>query len=213
MQISPIQQNNTSFGMAVQASPKTLEFVKNNLTAKQAKKFAKIVEAQKNNPVNINLGITSYKSIYWATSGLSSIQHTLCANVGEENFYAKDYTPLFKHPMIKMMEMSSKEADEQNAIAKAIDSLGVKEQEKTRDIINYEYSITQNRINMIKYVSEQGSGYMKDLKAQDAFNGRTVDEFMSMGFINTGFTSQEKTWSKTQLLDDYAKDLGVIKER
>ena len=54
---------------------------------------------------------------------------------------------------------------------------------------------------------------MKDLKAQDAFNGRIVDEFMSMGFINTGFTPQEKTWSKTQLLDDYAKDLGVIKER
>ena len=88
----------------------------------------------------------------------------------------------------------------------------VEEQEKTKDIIDYEYSITQNRINMIKYVSEQGSGYIKDLKAQDAFNGRTVDEFMSMGFINTGFTSQEKTWSKTQLLDDYAKDLGVIKE-
>jgi hypothetical protein len=114
--------------------------------------------------------------------------------------------------MIKMMEKASKEANEQNAVAKAINCLEVKEQERTKAIIDYEYSITQNRINMIKYASERGSGYMKDLKAQDAFNGRTVDEFMSMGFINTGFTPQEKTWSKTQLLDDYAKDLGIIKE-
>lgn len=73
-------------------------------------------------------------------------------------------------------------------------------------------AITQNRVNMIKYATEQGSGFMKDLKAQDVFNGKTVDEFISMGFINTGFTPQEKTWSKTQLLDDYAKDLGIIGE-
>ena len=45
MKVNPISSNNQTFGMAVQASPKTLEFVKNNLTAKQAKKFAKIVEA------------------------------------------------------------------------------------------------------------------------------------------------------------------------
>ena len=210
MKVNPISSNNQTFGMAVQASPKTLEFVKNNLTAKQAKKFAKIVEAQKNNPVNIKLGITSYE--YWTKSYLPSIEHTLCANVGEENFYAKDYTPLFKHPMIKIMEKASKEADEQNAVTKAIDSLEVKEPGQTKDIIDYEYSITQNRINMIKYATKQGSGFIKDLKAQDDFNGRTVEEFMSMGFINTGFTPQEKTWSKTQLLDDYAKDLGIIEE-
>lgn len=212
MKVNPISSNNQTFGMAVQASPKTLEFIKNNLTAKQAKKFAKIIEAQKSNPINIRLGIASYKSIYWATSGLSSIQQTLCANVGEENFYAKDYTPLFKHPIIKMMEKASKEADEQNAVTKAIDNLEVKQPGQTKDIIDYEYSITQNRINMIKYATKQGSGFMKDLKAQDDFNGRTVEEFMSMGFINTGFTPQEKTWSKTQLLDDYAKDLGIIEE-
>ena len=155
MKVNPISSNNQTFGMAVQASPKTLEFIKNNLTAKNAKKFAKIVEAQKSNPINIRLGIASYKDIYWEASGLSSIRQTLCANVGEENFYAKDYKPLFKHPIIKMMEKASKEADEQNAVTKAIDSLEVKEPGQTKDIIDYEYSITQNRINMIKYATKQ----------------------------------------------------------
>ena len=84
---------------------------------------------------------------------------------------------------------------------------------KTHEFVkNNLTAITQNRVNMIKYATKQGSGFMKDLKAQDAFNGKTVDEFLSMGFINTGFTPQEKTWSKTQLLDDYAKDLGIIEE-
>ena len=73
-------------------------------------------------------------------------------------------------------------------------------------------NLVQNRKDLIKYAAEKGAGFMKDLKAQDTFNGKIIDEFMSMGFINVGFTPKEKTWSATELLKNYAKEMGLIKE-
>lgn len=73
-------------------------------------------------------------------------------------------------------------------------------------------NLVQSRKNLIKYAAEKGAGFMKDLKAQDTFDGKIVDEFMSMGFINIGFTPKEKTWSATQLLKDFAKEMDLIKK-
>ena len=73
-------------------------------------------------------------------------------------------------------------------------------------------NLVQNRKDLITYAAEKGAGFMKDLKAQDTFNGKIIDEFMSMGFINVGFTPKEKTWSATELLKNYAKEMGLIKE-
>ena len=73
-------------------------------------------------------------------------------------------------------------------------------------------NLVQNRKDLIKYAAEKSAGFMKDLKAQDTFNGKIIDEFMSIGFINVGFTPKEKTWSATELLKNYAKEMGLIKE-
>ena len=69
-------------------------------------------------------------------------------------------------------------------------------------------NLMQTRKKLIKYVAENGAGYMKDLKAQDTFNGKIINEFMSMGFINVGFSSKEKTWSATELLKNFAKEMN-----
>ena len=53
--INDYQKNNKTFGMAVKAEPKALEYIKNNLSIKDSKKFAKFVNAQKHNPIDINL--------------------------------------------------------------------------------------------------------------------------------------------------------------
>ena len=73
-------------------------------------------------------------------------------------------------------------------------------------------NLIQNRKDLIKYAAEKGAGFIKDLKAQDTYNGKIVDEFMSMGFINIGSTPKEKTCSATELLKNYAKEMGLIKE-
>ena len=71
-------------------------------------------------------------------------------------------------------------------------------------------NLAQARKSLIKYAAEKGAGFMRDLKAQDTFNGKIVDEFMSMGFINIGFTPKEKTWSATELLKNFAKEMDLI---
>ena len=73
-------------------------------------------------------------------------------------------------------------------------------------------NLVQNRKSLMKYACEKGAGFMKELKAQDFFNGKIVDELMSMGFINVGYTKEEKTWSATQLLKDFAREIDLIKK-
>ena len=53
------QQNNRSFGMAVKVSPNMAEYLKKKLTVREAKKFAEIVERQKNNPIDISVYLSN----------------------------------------------------------------------------------------------------------------------------------------------------------
>ena len=54
MQINSITNiNNQTFGMAVTTDKKTLDFISKNLSKKDVKKFAKLAESQKHNPIDI----------------------------------------------------------------------------------------------------------------------------------------------------------------
>lgn len=67
------------------------------------------------------------------------------------------------------------------------------------------------RFNLMKQIYQKGYGAMKDLRAMDKeTNGQLVDEFLSVGFIKTGFTRKYKTWGITKLLKSYVEELGLV---
>lgn len=65
----------------------------------------------------------------------------------------------------------------------------------------------QNIQNVLGYAVKNRRGYYKNLKKIDNRLGETLDEFKTIGFINTGHTLRSETYSITSLGDEYYKDL------
>ena len=119
MKINPINNiNNQTFGMAVTTDRKTLDFIYKNLSKKDAKKFAKLAESQKHNPIDIKLSlINRTHDVIFADKLIDQIknENVLCANVSEEIFYS-DELRTFKNPIVKLMQKATKYADKLNSI-------------------------------------------------------------------------------------------------
>ena len=67
--ISTNNYNKTSFGMSVKVGKDAMGIITEELTPKAAKKFAKISETQKNNPVDILVGTTPTGTLKVGTAG------------------------------------------------------------------------------------------------------------------------------------------------
>lgn len=67
--------------------------------------------------------------------------------------------------------------------------------------------LEQNKIDTLGYAVKNEHGYLKDLKEFDLTKGALVDEFVTAGFVKTGFTRTQKTWGITKLGRGYFEDL------
>ena len=65
----------------------------------------------------------------------------------------------------------------------------------------------QNVKNVLGYAVKNRKGYYKHIKRVDNKLGETLDQFESVGFINTGYTQRSETYSITSLGDQYYKDM------
>lgn len=59
----------------------------------------------------------------------------------------------------------------------------------------------QERVDALSYVVSTKYGYVKDLL--DKITQAIVDEFVSMGFIIMGYTSDDKTWRASSFANTY----------
>jgi len=74
--------------------------------------------------------------------------------------------------------------------------------------INIRNSLTrQNLKKVLGYAVKERNGYYNQLHRIDDFRGATLDQFKSVGFINTGHTLKQETFSITDLGDQYYKDV------
>ena len=64
----------------------------------------------------------------------------------------------------------------------------------------------QNMRNVLELAVKKERGYLKDLKSIDKTGGEQVEKFASAGFIKTGYTPTEKTYSITDLGREYFSD-------
>lgn len=55
MQVNNIQNKNTNFGMAIKISPKAGKILERDLTPKATQQLKALIEAEKSNPVDINI--------------------------------------------------------------------------------------------------------------------------------------------------------------
>lgn len=74
--------------------------------------------------------------------------------------------------------------------------------------INIGNSVKRNNIkNTLGYAVKNRRGYYDDIRWVDERRGETIDQFKSVGFINTGHTLKKETYSITELGDEYYKDV------
>ena len=74
--------------------------------------------------------------------------------------------------------------------------------------INIRNSIARQNIkNVLGYAVKQRRGYYNQLKRVDERRGDTIEQFKTVGFINTGHTLKNETFSITELGDEYYKDM------
>lgn len=65
----------------------------------------------------------------------------------------------------------------------------------------------QNIKNVLGYAVKQRKGYYNQLKKVDERRGDTIEQFKTVGFINTGNTLKTQTFSITELGDEYYRDM------
>ena len=65
----------------------------------------------------------------------------------------------------------------------------------------------QNVKNLLGYAVKKRSGCYDDICHVDFKKGETVEHFKTAGFIRTGHTLKNETFSITELGDEYYKDL------
>lgn len=74
--------------------------------------------------------------------------------------------------------------------------------------INIRNSVSrQNVKKLLGYAVKQRKGYYNQLYRVDDKMGETIEQFKSVGFINTGHTLRSETYSITDLGDKYYMDL------
>ena len=71
--------------------------------------------------------------------------------------------------------------------------------------LNHEETLNNMKV-ILEVASKRGRGYIKDLKNIDKTGGEQVDKFVSIGFLKTGYTPQEKTYALTDLGREYFSD-------
>lgn len=64
----------------------------------------------------------------------------------------------------------------------------------------------QNIKNLLGYAVRKRRGYYEDIKLFDEHRGDTLEMFKYVGFINTGHTLKNETYSITNLGNDYYKE-------
>ncbi len=121
------QQNNRSFGMAVKVSPEMSEHLKKKLTVREAKKFAEIVERQKNNPIDISVYLSNRTERFFSPNQYGKLcekvrENVFSADVANRTIYENECFTLFKNPIIKLMEKAEKLANKQNKINSCLDN-------------------------------------------------------------------------------------------
>ena len=84
--------------------------------------------------------------------------------------------------------------------------------------INIRNGVSRTNIkNLLGYAVRKRKGYYNELSRIDYRNGETLEQFKSVGFINTGHTLKNETYSVTDLGDRYYKDVfgtyDYIKQR
>ena len=113
--ISTNNYNKTSFGMSVKVGKDAMGIIQEELTPKAAKKFAKIVETQKNNPVDILVGTTPTGNLKVGTAG--------------KTFYTNDsimsYFRSESSNIINTMKKAAKHADEHAAKKEALKGIDI----------------------------------------------------------------------------------------
>ena len=81
MFVLPISSNEPSFGMAVNISSRTRQFLEKNLSSQKLQKFEQIIKKESNNPININLDV---KDFYLLRENISLIPWTKYQNLTAE---------------------------------------------------------------------------------------------------------------------------------
>ncbi len=72
-------------------------------------------------------------------------------------------------------------------------------------------NIEQNSYDVLGYAVKNKYGRMSDLREFDLLKGQQVDEYISTGFIKTGYTRTCKTWGITELGKKYFEEIGWAK--
>jgi hypothetical protein len=76
------------------------------------------------------------------------------------------------------------------------------------DKINIKNSFSRQNIkNVLEYAVKNRRGYYNKLRMVDERRGETIDQFKSVGFINTGHTLKSETYSITDSGDEYYRDV------
>ncbi len=65
----------------------------------------------------------------------------------------------------------------------------------------------QNRIDTLGYAVNNEHGYLKDLNEFDLTKGAIVEEFVTAGFIKTGYTRTKRTFGITKLGKQYFEEI------
>ena len=74
--------------------------------------------------------------------------------------------------------------------------------------INIQNSVKRQNIkNVLGYAVKNRKGYYKHIERIDQRFGETLEQFKTIGFINTGHTLKSETYSITELGDEYYKDM------
>ena len=121
------QKNSLNFGMAVKVSPNMAEYLKKNLTPREAKKFAAIVERQKTNPIDISVYLSERTERFFSPIQYGKLcekvhENVFSADVANRTIYGNECFTLFKNPIIKLMEKAEKLANKQTKTNSYIDN-------------------------------------------------------------------------------------------
>lgn len=57
------------------------------------------------------------------------------------------------------------------------------------------------RLEILKFITEEKSGILSELV--EKFGKEIVDEFLSIGFLKSGYNREHKTWSVTNLCSEF----------
>ena len=74
--------------------------------------------------------------------------------------------------------------------------------------INIRNSVSRQNIkNLLGFAVKKRRGYYDQIRRVDQRHGDTIEQFKTVGFINTGHTLKNETFSITDLGDEYYKDV------